>query len=761
MKKLVKLVLVVTFIFCFTQVPVAASLQDNLVPQETDEKQVGDVPLEYNEYKMHHYQLDTYVDTTGDWIPWNWADGAGKQIYIALMEIINSIWQLNVVLSTFTMVIVQEAFELDFVSGVVDEVGASIQNVAGFNSQGFMSNGLWPIMLTTIFCIVGAWATYVGMIKRESSRAWGGLISALIVFVLSLGFFSNAGTVLGGLNSWSSDIQSKILGVSSGIVNPGSSYSAEEGIASMRNQMFDLMVSKPYKLMQYGTADVEKERVDKVLELDPLFDGEEREQQIKQEVENQDNVMMSVDGISQRAAFVPLLFIGNSIIGVFLLIISGSIILFQMIFLVLALFAPVPLLMAIVPRWQQTAVDWFMKLLHAQLMKIGIALLLTILFGISAILYRATESSDLGYLGMMVLQIICFVGIWAKRKELFSMVSTAASSVQSSTGQTLQNYKQRYHQARNTMNQLNRRTGRDGSQSTGNQNLANREQSHKGLVKDSHQSNQEQLANKTHKPGEKPGHSMNQEPHQRGEVDSSKVKGQHHLTADKPALDESQLSERMPDTEGNEKQKDSNVTNIEDLRKRRLERGTAANAPLVDRRSLSKAQRESAASLEGPDHPEGQSTRSKSERTIDLKNTHAYRDTINDRSDQQVEETRNMEDNRKREVTSRQKLNHESKGKHSTDQVNTSEETVENHEKSTRKVSERNRQVSETERTVQDQRINRESINHRVLERNEKKINLKRDEMNVSEIIEHIKSHDKPLTKWEADQQVKAKRMKK
>lgn len=51
-------------------------------------------------------------------------------------------------------------------------------------------------------------------------------------------------------------------------------------------------------------------------------------------------------------------------------------------------------------------------------------LLLTILFGISAILYRATETGGLGYLGMMLLQIICFVGIWAKRKELFNIVST-------------------------------------------------------------------------------------------------------------------------------------------------------------------------------------------------------------------------------------------------------------------------------------------------------------------------------------------------
>lgn len=59
--------------------------------------------------------------------------------------------------------------------------------------------------------------------------------------------------------------------------------------------------------------------------------------------------------------------------------VSGSIILYQMIFLALVLFAPVPLLMALIPKWQQSANDWEMKVLHAQLMRIVIALLLTIL----------------------------------------------------------------------------------------------------------------------------------------------------------------------------------------------------------------------------------------------------------------------------------------------------------------------------------------------------------------------------------------------
>ena len=151
MKKLMRFFLVsITMIFVL-QVPASAeSLQDNLVPQDTETRSVGEVDLKYNEYPQHHYELDTYVDTAGDWMPWNWADGAGKQIYIALMEVVNAIWSLNVLLANFTMLIVQEAFDLDFISGVVDQIAAAIQNVAGFGPSGFMSNGLWPLLVTFV-----------------------------------------------------------------------------------------------------------------------------------------------------------------------------------------------------------------------------------------------------------------------------------------------------------------------------------------------------------------------------------------------------------------------------------------------------------------------------------------------------------------------------------------------------------------------------------------------------------------------------------
>src|SRR5699024_12862964 len=41
----------------------------------------------YSEYPLDHYQLDFYVDTGWDWLPWHWYDGIGKQVMYGLYTI--------------------------------------------------------------------------------------------------------------------------------------------------------------------------------------------------------------------------------------------------------------------------------------------------------------------------------------------------------------------------------------------------------------------------------------------------------------------------------------------------------------------------------------------------------------------------------------------------------------------------------------------------------------------------------------------------
>ncbi len=62
------------FLLLFGTVAQAIGLVDDTV----------DVQNLYSQYPLSHYQLDFYVDTDWDWLPWNWKDGIGNQVQYGL-----------------------------------------------------------------------------------------------------------------------------------------------------------------------------------------------------------------------------------------------------------------------------------------------------------------------------------------------------------------------------------------------------------------------------------------------------------------------------------------------------------------------------------------------------------------------------------------------------------------------------------------------------------------------------------------------------
>ncbi len=130
-----------------------------------------DTAHEYSRYPLENYQLDFYVDNGWDWLPWNWIDGIGKQVMYGLYCITNFIWTINLYLSNASGYLVQEAYGLDFISDAADEIGRNIQSIAGISPSGLSADGFYAGFLLLIILIVGAYVAYVGLIKRETTKA--------------------------------------------------------------------------------------------------------------------------------------------------------------------------------------------------------------------------------------------------------------------------------------------------------------------------------------------------------------------------------------------------------------------------------------------------------------------------------------------------------------------------------------------------------------------------------------------------------------
>ena len=76
---LLALLLILLLLAVFGTAAHAAGLVDDTV----------DAANEYSKYPLDNYQLDFYVDSGWDWLPWNWLDGIGKQVMYGLYAITN------------------------------------------------------------------------------------------------------------------------------------------------------------------------------------------------------------------------------------------------------------------------------------------------------------------------------------------------------------------------------------------------------------------------------------------------------------------------------------------------------------------------------------------------------------------------------------------------------------------------------------------------------------------------------------------------
>lgn len=212
----------------------------------------------YSKYPLGNYQLDFYVDNSWGWLPWNWTDGIGKQVMYGLYAITNFIWTISLYLSNATGYLVQEAYSLDFISKTSDAIGKNMQTLAGISPNGFQSSGFYVGFLLIFILIVGIYVAYVGLIKKETTKAVHAVINLVVVFILSASFIAYAPDYIGKINDFSSDVSNASLSIGGKIVMSNSKTKGKDSVDMIRNNLFSIQVQQPWLLLQYGNSDMDK-----------------------------------------------------------------------------------------------------------------------------------------------------------------------------------------------------------------------------------------------------------------------------------------------------------------------------------------------------------------------------------------------------------------------------------------------------------------------------------------------------------------------
>ena len=387
----------------------------------------------YSKYPLSNYQLDFYVDNSWSWLPWNWLDGIGKSVQYGLYCITNFVWTISLYLSNATGYVVQEAYKLDFINDMADSIGKSIQTLAGVTENGFGSTGFYVGSLLLIILIIGIYVAYTGLIKRETSKALHAVINFVVVFVLSASFIAYAPDYIKKINEFSSDISTASLDLGTKIMLPNSDSEGKDSVDLIRDSLFSIQVQQPWLLLQFDNSNAEEigaDRVEALVSASPEDeDGKTREEVVKTEIEDNDNNNLTIPQVVNRLGMVFFLFIFNIGITIFVFLLTGIMMLSQILFIIFAMFLPISFLLSMIPSQENLAKQAIVRVFNTIMTRAGITLIVTVAFSISSMFYNI--SADYPFFMVAFLQIVCFAGIYMKLGDLMSMFSLNAGDSQS------------------------------------------------------------------------------------------------------------------------------------------------------------------------------------------------------------------------------------------------------------------------------------------------------------------------------------------
>lgn len=409
----VAVVMAFLFLNLFTVQAHAAGLLDETI----------DTAHEFSRYPIDNYQLDFYVDSSWDWLPWNWLDGIGKTAQYAIYLFTNFLWTLNLYISNAVGYLIQQAYDLDFISSAASEIGKNIQLIAGVSASGLDSTGLFPGMMAIVTLLVGVYCTYVGLVKRETTKVFHAALNFVVVFVVSVGLIAYAPSAISGVNEFSSDISNGIVDVSAKILAPDTA-GENTGVSAIRDCLFGIQVQQPWLIMQFGDSDVEnigEERVNSLLGTSPDENrGKDREEAVKTELEDYDNGNLTVTEVTSRFGLSVFFLIFNLIVSAFAIMLTGSMLLSQILFIISAMFLPVSLLISMIPAFSGTSKRAVISLFNTIMLRVGTTLLTTFVLVLSSLAYTIANGKP--FVVVVLLQVIVFAGVYMERDKLLGMI---------------------------------------------------------------------------------------------------------------------------------------------------------------------------------------------------------------------------------------------------------------------------------------------------------------------------------------------------
>jgi hypothetical protein len=197
-------------------------------------------------YPLLNYSLDQHFDAVSVSLT-SGPDVSGVPPMIAYF-FASILWLATSFLANLLITLFGFAFGLDLVNGSQATGGAGTLAPVARAIHSIYADVLGQPWLVLGVAITGIWAMWKALVLRRYSETAGALGLSLIYVVLALFFVAQPGATIGAVSGWTNQMSGAFLSISS----DGNASSATQAKQDTANELFDLLVFKPWVVLEFG-----------------------------------------------------------------------------------------------------------------------------------------------------------------------------------------------------------------------------------------------------------------------------------------------------------------------------------------------------------------------------------------------------------------------------------------------------------------------------------------------------------------------------
>lgn len=200
----------------------------------------------FGKYPLSNYTLDQHFDAVSASLTGG-IDVSGVPPLMAYF-LASILWLATSFLANLLITLFAFAFSLDLVHGSEATGGAGALAPVSQAIHSIYSNVFGAPWLVLAITIAGLWAMWKSLLQRRHSETAGALALSLVYVVLALFFVAQPGTTIGSAAKWTNQMSAAFLSIS----DDGSATSGSQAKDDAANQLFDLLIFKPWVVLNFG-----------------------------------------------------------------------------------------------------------------------------------------------------------------------------------------------------------------------------------------------------------------------------------------------------------------------------------------------------------------------------------------------------------------------------------------------------------------------------------------------------------------------------